>query len=143
MAVVKVLSGHVSQETAYVVEDYPYGFTLRCQIRFWIETNGKKGSRVVSQTSNPKRPGLVWNKPKASTYSAVRVLFVDSGVAPRHPRGGDLMTEATADELEQRIANGERISSRDQMNQEYFDDLVNLNRGIETWDPHAEPAHTR
>ncbi len=22
-------------------------------------------------------------------------------------------------------------------------DLVNLNRGIETWDPHAEPAHTR
>jgi ring-1,2-phenylacetyl-CoA epoxidase subunit PaaA len=36
------------------------------------------------------------------------------------------MTEATAEELQQRIADGERISSRDQMNQEYFDDLVNL-----------------
>jgi len=76
MTVVTVLSGHTSQETAYLVEDYPYGFRLRCQIRFWIETN-KNGSRVVSQTSNPKKPGLVWNKPKASTYTPLRVLFID------------------------------------------------------------------
>jgi hypothetical protein len=74
---IRVLSGHVSPETAHVVADYPYGFRLRCQIRYWIETT-KKGARVVSQTTNPKRPGVVWNKPKASTYTDLRVLFVDA-----------------------------------------------------------------
>jgi hypothetical protein len=68
MSVVKVLSGHVSPETAYVVEDYPYGFRLRCKIRYWIEYKAKKGFRFVSQTTNPKKAGEVWNAPKASTY---------------------------------------------------------------------------
>jgi len=72
----QALSGHVSAETAFVSPDYPYGFRLRCQIRYWIETT-KHGQRVVSQTTNPKRPGIVWNKPKASTYSNLRVLFID------------------------------------------------------------------
>lgn len=71
-----VLTGHTSADTAYLVEDYPYGFRLRCQIRYWIETT-KHGSRVVSQTTNPKKPGTVWNKPKASTYSDIRVLYID------------------------------------------------------------------
>jgi hypothetical protein len=67
--VTKVLSGHVSPETAYVVEDYPFGFTLRCKIRFWLEYKAKKGVRFCSQTTNPKRPGEVWNTAKkASTY---------------------------------------------------------------------------
>lgn len=64
----KILTGHISPETAYVVEDYPYGFRLRCKIRYWLEYRANKGFRLMSQTSNPKRPGLVWNKPKASTY---------------------------------------------------------------------------
>jgi len=64
----KILTGHVSPETAYVVEDYPYGFRLRCKIRYWLEHNPKRGFRFVSQTTNPKRPSEVWNKPKASTY---------------------------------------------------------------------------
>lgn len=68
MTVTKILSGHVSPETAYVVDDYPYGFRLRCKIRYWIEYQPKRGFRFVSQTTNPKRPGEVWNKPKASTY---------------------------------------------------------------------------
>lgn len=63
----KLLSGHVSPDTAYVVDDYPYGFTLRCKIRFWLEYHPKRGTRFVSQTTNPKK-GHVWNKPKASTY---------------------------------------------------------------------------
>ena len=64
----KLLFGHTSPETAYVVEDYPYGFRLRCSIRYWLEYAPKKGFRFVSQTTNPKR-GNVWNKPKASTYA--------------------------------------------------------------------------
>jgi hypothetical protein len=59
---------HTSPETAYVVSDYPYGFRLRCKIRYWLEFKTGKGFRFVSQTTNPKRPGEVWNKPKASTY---------------------------------------------------------------------------
>ena len=63
----QILSGHNSQQTAYVVNDYPYGFRLRCKIRYWLETNNK-GSRFCSQTTNPKVPGEVWNKPKFGTY---------------------------------------------------------------------------
>jgi hypothetical protein len=63
----QILISHVSPETAYLVGDYPYGFRLRCQIRYWLEFN-KNGVRLVSQTSNPKKPELTWNKPKASTY---------------------------------------------------------------------------
>lgn len=72
----EILSGHVSPETAYVVSDYPYGFTFRCQIRYWLEHN-KKGTRFVSQTSNPKVAGTVWNKPKASTYADAGALYLD------------------------------------------------------------------
>lgn len=63
------LSGHVSQETAYVVDDYPYGRTVRTQIRYWVEFKPNKGFRWVSQTVNPKTGR--WNKEKASTYSMV------------------------------------------------------------------------
>ena len=75
---VKILSGHVSPETAFVVDDYPYGFRLRCKIRYWVEFKKGHGYRVVSQTTNPKRPGEVWNKPKAGTYSPLgEVLYLD------------------------------------------------------------------
>jgi hypothetical protein len=63
----EILKGHTSPETAFVVEDYPYGFRLRCKIRYWLEYHPKHGFRFVSQTTNPKR-GHVWNAPKASTY---------------------------------------------------------------------------
>lgn len=61
------LYGHVSSETAYLVEDYPYGFNLRCKMRCWIEYKPKKGFRFWTQTTNPKKNNI-WNKPKASTY---------------------------------------------------------------------------
>ena len=69
---------HVSPETAYVVEDYPYGFRLRCSIRYWLDCDSKRGVRMVSQTTNPKAAGIVWNKPKASTYSRFgAAMFID------------------------------------------------------------------
>lgn len=72
----KILAGHTTEESAFVVEDYPYGFRLRCSIRYWIETT-KQGDRFCSQTSNPKKAGLVWNKPKKSTYMSVMVMGID------------------------------------------------------------------
>lgn len=64
----QILKGHVSPETAYVVNDYPYGFRLRCTIRYWLDVNKTHGVRLVTQTTNPKR-GHTWNQPKQSTYS--------------------------------------------------------------------------
>lgn len=72
-----VLTGHTSPETAFVVDDYPYGLRLRCKIRYWIETVPKKGDRFCSQTTNPKVAGDPWNKPRKSTYSPVGVMYLD------------------------------------------------------------------
>lgn len=70
------LYGHVSEDTAYVVNDYPYSFRLRCEIRYWIESKLSKGYRFVSQTKNPKT-GL-WNAPKRSTYMELGAnLYLD------------------------------------------------------------------
>lgn len=78
---VTILSGYIDQDTAYLVDDYPYGYTLRCKIRYWVETatrGAAKGQqRFVSQTTNPKRPGEPWNKPKASTYASLVVMYLD------------------------------------------------------------------
>lgn len=74
-----LLFNHTSPETAYVVDDYPYGFKLRCKIRYWIEkaTKGKCAGqyRFCSQTLNPKTGN--WNKPKYSVYTAWMCLEKD------------------------------------------------------------------
>ena len=63
---------HTNEENALIVDNYPYGFTLRTKIKYWVETT-KRGDRFVSQTLNPKTNK--WNKPKLSTYKAVMVLI--------------------------------------------------------------------
>jgi hypothetical protein len=65
---------HCDFESAYVIADYPYSFTLRCEKRVWVESN-KKGQRLVEVTKNPKTGS--WNKPKASTYSELVILYLD------------------------------------------------------------------
>lgn len=69
------LIGCNSQDTAHVVEDYPYGFRLRTKIRYWIESRKGYGQRFVSQTMNPKNGR--WNKAKAGTYSNIIVMGID------------------------------------------------------------------
>ena len=56
---ITVLHGHTTRETAYLVNDYPYGFRLRCKIRYWLEYKKGHGHRPVSQTTNPKVAGEV------------------------------------------------------------------------------------
>jgi hypothetical protein len=79
----RILRGHTSPETAYVVNDYPYGFRLRCKIRYWLENKAGKGYRRMTQTTNPAKSvtgsGDVWNKPKASTYrGGMAFMFLDA-----------------------------------------------------------------
>ncbi len=93
--VVKVLVGHVDEETAYLIEDYPYGRRLRCQKLVWVETKPRHGQRVVYRTTNPKKHRDVpypaghplgdmygthfpLNKPKLGTYNDVVVMYLDS-----------------------------------------------------------------
>lgn len=75
------LCGHVNAETAFVQDDYPYGRTLRCKRRAWIETatkGQKKGEmRLVTQTSDPKRGNTVWNKPDPGTYHDFMVMYLN------------------------------------------------------------------
>lgn len=72
------LYGHTNEHTAYLVDDYPYGFNKRCRIRYWLEKGSPaKGFRFVSQTEDPVK--LRWNKPKASTYMPLAAcMFLDA-----------------------------------------------------------------
>ena len=77
MPIVQPLTGHVSAETAYVQDGYPYGFRLKCQRRVWLERDPKRGYRFCFQTTNPKKSFLVWNAPKKSTYTMLAVMGLD------------------------------------------------------------------
>ncbi len=69
---------HTSPETAYVIEDYPFGFRLRCKKRTWVEFKKNKGYRVVSQTTDPRQATEFWNAPKAGTYlPTCAALYLD------------------------------------------------------------------
>jgi hypothetical protein len=70
----QLLLGHTSEDTAYVVDGYPYG-SLRTQKRYWVESKPKHGDRLVTQTLNPKTGR--WNKPKAGTYTLALVLWLE------------------------------------------------------------------
>ncbi len=75
----EVLKGHETPETAYIVEDYPYGFRLRCKKRYWVEWKAGRGARLWEQTTNPKQGNLWTNKPKAGTFAYFGLgLFLDS-----------------------------------------------------------------
>ncbi len=77
MSIVQPLTGHTSPETAYVVHDYPYGFKLRCKMRYWLERDAKRGYRLCTQTTNPKKSTEVWNAPKKSTYTMLAIMGLD------------------------------------------------------------------
>lgn len=49
----ELLKNHTNEENAITINNYPYGY-LRTKIRYWIETDKRKGDRFVSQTLNPK-----------------------------------------------------------------------------------------
>ena len=69
--------GHDSFDTAYEVSDYPWGFRLRTEVRYWIETLDKTrgGQRFCKCTKDP-RSGK-WCAPKKGTYSALKAMYFD------------------------------------------------------------------
>lgn len=71
--------GCTSPETAYVVDNFLYGFRLRTQIRYWIETREDCGQRFCHQTLNPKTG--VWDNPRYGAYNPVTVFvrYISNG----------------------------------------------------------------
>jgi len=65
---IEILKQQPNESQPVIVDNYPYGFTIRTKIKYWVETT-KNGQRFVSQTLNPKTN--LWNKPKKSTYSQI------------------------------------------------------------------------
>lgn len=109
----QILRNHTSPETAYVVDDYPYGFRLRCKIRYWLEYHKTHGFRLVSQTTNPKRPGEVWNKPKVSTYSKFGAcMYLDANGRVWHAGLTEYSTSAEAKAWSDRYREGVPESGR-------------------------------
>ncbi len=62
--VIKVLDGHKSADTAYVVEQYPHD-EKKAECRFWLE-NDSNGYRLVSQSRDSSGS---WGKKKKSPYA--------------------------------------------------------------------------
>ena len=73
--IIEQIIGAVSEETAYLQHDYPYGYH-RTDRKVWIETGKKGNQRGCTMTLNPKTG--VWNKPHKSTYSDIRVMGLDN-----------------------------------------------------------------
>ena len=74
----KPLYNHTSFETSYHVPDYPYGRTVRCEIRYWIEFKEAKGFRFCYKTKNPTTDSWDTNKQKNSGYFAIAMcLYLD------------------------------------------------------------------
>lgn len=90
-----LIFGHDSEETALLVDDYPYGRRVRTSIRYWIETVAKRGDRFVSQTLNPKTGN--WNKPKKSTYCPIGLMYREADTG--YIRWAGLSDWAKAEEL--------------------------------------------
>lgn len=63
-------------DTAYAVEDYPYG-RLKCTMKFWLDyrPGQQYGFRLVTCSLNPKTGK--WNKPHSSTYSQAMALYIE------------------------------------------------------------------
>lgn len=78
---VQVLHGHISRDTAYVVEEDPFGRYGRCRIRYWIDTatagvhQGQQ--RLIRQKSNPAYGREKWNRPKRDRYVELAVLYLN------------------------------------------------------------------
>lgn len=72
--ITQTLNNCISEETAYISKDYPWGFSMRTQVKFWVEET-KLGMRFVKRTLNPKTN--CWCAPKKSTYSQFIALYLD------------------------------------------------------------------
>lgn len=75
MTQLTLLRNRVSPETAFIIQDYPYGRRLRCRKRVWLH-HARGRTRLMEQTENPIT--RQWNKPHAGAYYDFMVLCLDN-----------------------------------------------------------------
>ena len=137
---VRLLTGHTSPETAYLVDDYPYGRVLRCSIRYWVETaskGAKKGhQRFVSQTTNPKKPGDPWNKPHGDTYDLMTFMYLNHEDHVKHLGVGNLAITPTEDARVRLMGIYEQLPDQ---RRAFYDALVAMShKYAEPWERYEE-----
>lgn len=93
----KILTGHTSFETAYKIENYPWGYKLRTTMYVWIESKKNKGDREVRQTIDPRTGRLC--APKASTYAPFMYLYLDEQNHVQHGQINAYEREKFADRI--------------------------------------------
>lgn len=113
----KYLYNANNQETAIIIHNYPYGFRLKTDIRYWIETKAKKGDRFCSQTLNPKTNK--WNAPKCSTYSEIMIMKEEDNGYIRY-------TSFSHWEDEEKLTKWLENKDQSQFNQDQKDQLIKL-----------------
>lgn len=67
------LFGYNSQTKSLKVENYPWGFKLRTDIFYWLESKPKHGDRFCSYTIDPRNGRAC--KPKNDTYSTFAYMY--------------------------------------------------------------------
>jgi hypothetical protein len=69
---IELINPQPIKENPLIVDNYPYGFK-RTQASYYIDTQKKKGQRVIFTTLNPKTN--LWNKEKKANYCDIVVLY--------------------------------------------------------------------
>ncbi|GGA92864.1 hypothetical protein [Puia dinghuensis] len=81
MAIVQLLHGHTDLETAYVINNHPYG-EYETEKYFWVETNKKRGDRCCSVTLNPRTGRL--NNINHGAYHTFVYLYINEEDLVKH-----------------------------------------------------------
>jgi len=97
MQIVKILTGHTSFDTAYVVPNYPYG-GKRTEKYYWVQSSPTYGDRLATVTVNPKNGKF--NQVHLGTYSTFIYLFIDEN---EHVRHGEIRFNQTPKENQVRF----------------------------------------
>lgn len=141
----KILTGNDTFESAFIQDDYPYGSRLRCKRAVWVETaikGAKKGQqRAMFRTTNPKRDSEVWNKPKASTYSDIIVLYLDGN---EHVKLAHLSTWDSAEKIAAFVEQfGEHLTDAQRNSIRYLDAVQRMGKRVKwTINDGTTPAQT-
>jgi hypothetical protein len=69
------LFNHVSPETAYVINKFPFNFGKFTKVRYWVETNPNYGQKLVTQVFDPKSDS--WFAPKHEGYHDIAIITVN------------------------------------------------------------------
>ena len=69
------LINHDSQESAYLIVQYPWQFGKFTKAKFWVDTKNKYGQKLCFQYMEPNTQQ--WSKPKADLFVDICIMYVN------------------------------------------------------------------